>query len=42
MRLCLMLAPLTAFRVRAGFSYKPAGAIHLRENSYLNEQDSNQ
>jgi hypothetical protein len=40
-RLCLLLAPLTALEVRAGFSYMPAGAIHLKENSYVSEQESN-
>lgn len=39
-RFCLMLAPLIALGVRSGFSYKPAGAIHLKENSYTSEQDS--
>lgn len=36
-----MLAPLIALGDRSGFSYKPAGAIHLKENSYTSEQDSN-
>lgn len=40
-RFCLMLAPLRALGVRSGFSYKPAAAIHLKENSYTSEQDSN-
>lgn len=39
--LCLMLVPLMALGVRSGFSYKPAGAIHLKENISVSEQDSN-
>jgi len=30
-----------ALGVRSGLSYKPAGAIHLKENSSVSEQDSN-
>lgn len=36
-----MLAPQIALGVRSGFSYKPAGAIHLKKNSYVSEQVSN-